>query len=145
MLRPSEVYTLGYAIVLPVPGPGFRGRFGTNFGRKPTENESKAGPKRPGPSARAVWDRFLVRSHSACGQHRPKTGPGSPVRGPEALLCVSHRFWETAPIGAQTSIERSGATSPTFLVDRSAGQLLGPTTFRKQDRTHITSQFYRVW
>jgi hypothetical protein len=29
----------------------------------------------------------LVRSHQVCGPNRPKTGPGSSVRGPEAVLC----------------------------------------------------------
>ncbi len=28
----------GYAVVLPVPGPGFRGQFWTGFGRKPSAN-----------------------------------------------------------------------------------------------------------
>jgi hypothetical protein len=32
------IHTLGYAIVLPVPGPGFRDRSWTDFGRKPTAN-----------------------------------------------------------------------------------------------------------
>jgi hypothetical protein len=44
--------------VLLVPGPGFRGRFWAGFGRKPIAN----------------------------GPNRPKTGPESQVRGPEALL-----------------------------------------------------------
>jgi hypothetical protein len=78
--------TLGSAIVLPVHGPGFRDRFWVGFGCKPGGSGPKSGSKLPGPSARAVWDRFLVRSHQACGQNRPKTGPRNPVQGPEALL-----------------------------------------------------------
>ncbi len=55
--------TLGYAIVLPVRGPGFRGWFWTGFGRRPNANGPKTGPKLPAPSGREVWDWFLVHSH----------------------------------------------------------------------------------
>jgi hypothetical protein len=40
----------------------------------------------PGPAARDVWDRISVRSHVLFVHHLPKTGPGSPPRGPNALL-----------------------------------------------------------
>ena len=50
------------AIVLPVPELGFRGRFWGDFGRKPSANVPNTGPKLPGLSARAVWDRFSFRS-----------------------------------------------------------------------------------
>ncbi len=59
---------------------------GTGFGRKPIANGPKTGPTLPGPSARAVWDRFVVRLKIVWGQGRSKTCPGSPARGPEALL-----------------------------------------------------------
>ncbi len=48
----GPVITLGCSIVLPVPGPGFRGRFWVGFGREPDVKASKT-----------IWDRFLVRSH----------------------------------------------------------------------------------
>jgi hypothetical protein len=60
---PGPAHILGYTIVLRVPGPGFQGRFWGGFGRKPSANGPKTGPKLPGTSARAVLNRFLVRSH----------------------------------------------------------------------------------
>ncbi len=85
-------FVLGHAILLPVPGPGFRDLFWTGFRCKPSANGPKTGPRLPGSPARAVWDRFVVRLHQACGPNRPKTGPGSQVRGPEAqmrnLTCI---------------------------------------------------------
>ncbi len=64
---------LGCSIVLPfpgVPGPGCRGRFWASFGRKPNANGPTSGPRLSGPSARAVWDRVLVRSQWAPCQNR---------------------------------------------------------------------------
>ena len=45
----------------PALGPGFLGRFWVGFGRPGSTCGPKSGPKRPGPKARAVWDRFWAR------------------------------------------------------------------------------------
>jgi hypothetical protein len=58
--------------MLPVPGPGYRGRVWTGLGRNANANGTKSGPELP------VRISF---PHS-----RPETGPDSPARGPEALL-----------------------------------------------------------
>ncbi len=69
--------------MLPVHGPGFRGRFWAGFDRKPSANGPKSGPKLLGPKARAVRDQILVRSHLVCCENRParqrprKAGPGT--------------------------------------------------------------------
>jgi hypothetical protein len=77
-------HTLGCLIMLPVPGPGFQGRFGAGVGPKAGANKSKSGPKLPGPKAGAVRDRILVRWRQPYGRH--KTTPGSPAPGPKALV-----------------------------------------------------------
>ncbi len=40
----------------------------------------------PGLQLGKILDRILIRSHQPSGQSLPKIGPGSPARGPEALL-----------------------------------------------------------
>jgi hypothetical protein len=80
--------TLVCLIVLPVPGPGFRGRFGVSFGREPSANGPASGPKLPGLWARAVWDWFLNMFASGLRPKPAQTGPGSQTRGPEALLSI---------------------------------------------------------
>ncbi len=69
-------FSLGCSIVLPVPGPGFRGRFYLEAWRERTKIRSQA---------RAVGP-FFVHSHMVSSRSRPKIGPGSPARGPEAIL-----------------------------------------------------------
>ncbi len=59
--------------MLPVPGLGIRGRLLAGFGRNANPNGPKSGPTWP--SARAISERILVRSHELCGQSRPETGP----------------------------------------------------------------------
>ncbi len=71
LFLPARQHILGCLIVLPVPGQFF-------FCRR-----SKPSPKPPGPSARAVGDRILVRPRWPQGQNRPQTLTGSPARGPE--------------------------------------------------------------
>ncbi len=62
--------------VLPVPGPGFRGRFWTGLGRKPNASGPNTSPKLPGPKPRASWDRLLVRlQHKLAQSQPPKPGP----------------------------------------------------------------------
>ncbi len=64
--------------MLPVPGPGFLGRFCTGSGRKADANGPKTGPKVPGPSARAVWDCVLFVRMSFPAQNWPwKLGSGT--------------------------------------------------------------------
>ena len=41
----------------------------------------------------AFRDRFLVRSHQACGQSRSKTAPGSPVRGQASRFACFPAVW----------------------------------------------------
>ncbi len=48
-------------MVLPVPGPGFRGRFWTGLGRKPNADRQKTGPTLPGPKAQGV-SRFAAKT-----------------------------------------------------------------------------------
>ncbi len=59
-----------------------RAGFWGYVGREGRVHGSEASPKCPGLSARAVWDRILVRAHEVYGQHRPRTGPGSPPPWP---------------------------------------------------------------
>ncbi len=40
-----------------------RGRFWAGFGGKASVKRAKFGSELPGPPARAVWDRIVVRSH----------------------------------------------------------------------------------
>ncbi len=69
------VITFGCSIVIPVPGPGFRGGFWDSF-------ESF---ELPGPSASLGPYCGPFSSCTLHDRNRPKTGPGSPSRGPEAL------------------------------------------------------------
>ncbi len=89
-------------------GPGGRKpALGLNF-RSPT---SVSGPKLPRPNARAVWGRILVRLYQVSGQEGPKIGPGSPARGPEAVLSKLQCKW---------SLLRSRRLSTWFLVRSTA-------------------------
>ncbi len=54
----ADSCTLGCLIVLPVPGPGFQGRFWAGFGRIASVNGPTCGPNLSGLSAGAAWDRF---------------------------------------------------------------------------------------
>ncbi len=62
-------------MVLPVPEPGFRGRFWAGFGRKSRVTGQKYSPELPGPSTRAVWDWSCAPSQYFYGQNRPETDP----------------------------------------------------------------------
>ena len=73
---------LGYAILLPVPGPGFRGQFWVGFGRKLTANGPKTGPKSLVPTARQIW----TGSSAVHIRFATAPGPGNLVCGPEGLL-----------------------------------------------------------
>ncbi len=45
-------------IMLPAPGPGFRGQFWAGFGQKASACGPNSGSKLPGPKAQAVWERI---------------------------------------------------------------------------------------
>ncbi len=57
-------------------------RFGADFGRKHFVDGPQICAKLPGPKARAVWDRFLVRPRYICGHNRPQTG--------SRIICWGH-------------------------------------------------------
>ncbi len=68
-----------------VPGPSFRDRFWAGFGRKQSADGPKTGPKLLGPNARALLDRFLVRSHQVCVPNSSNIGLGRPVLNNQKL------------------------------------------------------------
>ncbi len=89
--------------------------------------------RRPGQSGT-----FFVRSHQACGQNRRRTGPGSPVRGPEAALrshkeepwnhALSHEDPEAGRRGPPHRLAGPGANSSTNLLRRLLHRLGGHFT-----------------